>query len=33
MQSEALVPGVTNEEEMVRLIETYGDMLLKMGLK
>ncbi len=30
MQSEALVPGVTNEEEMVRLIETYGDMLLKM---
>ena len=30
MQSEALVPGVTDEEEMTRLIKSYGDMLLGM---
>ena len=30
MQSEALVPGVTDEEEMVRLIDQHANMLLGM---
>lgn len=30
MQSEALVPGVTDEEEMIRLIDTYSSTLLGM---
>ena len=30
MQCEALVPGITDEEEMIRLIDSYGQMLLGM---
>ena len=30
MQSEALVPGITEEEEMTRLIESYSSLLLGM---
>lgn len=30
MQSEALVPGTADEEEMIRLINLYGNMLLGM---
>ena len=30
MQSEALVPGITDEEEMIRLIDSYSNTLLGM---